>query len=100
MVRSLVVEQDHVDDVVDHLAEFEGLEHLRARRRGDLLTLESGAKDDPVPHTRFRRVGVHKWQLEMPTHTGRWQTTPIRAQLIELVDAVITQFGWMLAPIK
>lgn len=100
MVRSLVAEEHHVDEVVEHLAEYEGLEHLRARRRADLLTLESGPKNDPFPHTRFRRVGVHKWRLEMPTHSGRWQTTPIRAQLIELVDAVITQFGWMLAPIK
>ena len=100
MVRSLLAEEDHVEEVVEQLAEYEGLDHLRARKRADLLTLESGPKDDPVPHTRFRRVGVHKWQLEMPTHTGRWQRTPIRAQLTELVDAVVTQFGWMLAPIK
>jgi len=99
MVRSLAVEEGHVDEVVEYLAEYEGLGHLRARRRADLLTLESGATSAPVPHARFRRVGVHRWQLEMPAHTGRWQRTPIRAQLTELVDAVITQFAWMLTPL-
>lgn len=96
MAQSFTVEEDHVDDVIAHLAKYEGLGHLRVRRRTDLLTLESGAKIAPTPHTRFRRVGVHKWQIEMPVRGGRWDRTPLRGQLLEVVDAVITQFGWML----
>lgn len=97
MPHPLRADQDHADTVLEHLAEYEGLEHVRARRRADLLTLESGPKDDVIPHTRFRRVGVHKWQLEMPLLGGGWDRTPMRGDLLELVDAVINQFGWMLA---
>ena len=96
MARGFVVEDHHADEVLDRLAEVEGLDHIRARRRADLLTLESGPKPDPIPHTRFRRVGVHRWQLEMPLRGG-WDRTPERAQLIELLDAVIKNYGWMLA---
>lgn len=98
MARTFVAEDHHTDEVLEHLAEYEGLEHVRVRRRADLLTLESGPKDDVVPHTRFRRVGVHKWQIEMPLKGGGWDRTPYRGQLIESLDAVIIQFPWMLAP--
>jgi hypothetical protein len=57
----------------------------------------TGPKDDVVPHTRFRRVGVHKWQIEMPLMGGGWDRTSLRGQLVESVDLVVTQFPWMLA---
>ena len=98
MARTFSVEQHHTKEVLEHLAEYEGLEHVRARRRADLLTLESGPKDDVVPHTRFRRVGVHKWQIEMPLMAGGWDRSSLRGQLVESVDLVATPFPWMLAP--
>ena len=98
MARTFSVEEHHTGQVLEHLAEYEGLEHLRARRRADLLTLESGPKDDVVPHTRFRRVGAHKWQIEMPRLGGGWDRTPLRGPLVESLDLVVTQFPWMLAP--
>jgi len=63
-----------------------------------VLTVESGPQADPFPHARFRRVTVHLWQLEMP-HRTKWQPTPFRAQLGELVDMLVTQFGWMLTDV-
>ena len=69
------------------------------RHRADLLTIESGPKDDRIPCARFRRVGVHRWQLEMPTHSGRWQATPLRASLDELLTMLVNDFGWTLQPI-
>jgi hypothetical protein len=98
MARPFAVEEHHPDEVLDYLAEYDSLEHLRARRRADLLTLESGPRADPIPHTRFRRIGVHKWQIEMPLRGGGWDRTPIRGPLRDLVDAVVTEFGWMLQP--
>jgi hypothetical protein len=98
MARTFSVEEHHTEEVLEHLAEYDGLEHVRARRRADLLTLESGPKDDVVPHTRFRRVGVHKWQIEMPLMGGGWDRTSLRGQLAESVELVVTQFPWMLAP--
>jgi hypothetical protein len=76
-----------------------GLRHLRARHRADLVTIESGLAKDPWPHARLRRVGVHVWQLEMATHTGRWQPTPLRGPQDRLLAMLVDQFGWTLQPI-
>ncbi len=92
-----VVEDHHPADVLEHLAQYDGLAHVRARKRADVITLESGPKDAVVPHTRLRRVGVHKWQIEMPLRGGGWDRTPLRGQLFEQLDVVINQFPWMLA---
>ena len=97
MARAFAVEGHHAEEVLEHLGQYEGLQHVRARRRADLLTLESGPRDDIVPHTRFRRVGVHRWQIEMPLKGGGWDNTPMRGQLLAVLDAVITKFPWMLA---
>lgn len=80
------------------LAQDPRLSHLRVRRRGDLLTLESGPAEDPRRHARLRRVSVHLWRLEMPAASGRWNLTPFRDQLKILLDMLLHQFPWMLAP--
>ena len=77
-----------------------GFGHLRARRRADLVTIESGPAADPYPHARLRRVSVHLWRLEMATHTGRWELTPFRAGLDELLDLLADNFPWTLQPIE
>ena len=77
-----------------------GLRHLRARHRADLVTIESGSSKDPWPHARLRRVGVHLWQLEMATHTGRWEPTPLRGQREQLLSMLVDKFGWTLQPIE
>ena len=77
-----------------------GLGHLRARHRADLVTIESGPVKDPWPHARLRRVGVHLWQLEIATHTGRWEPTPLRGLREQLLTMLIDQFGWTLQPIE
>ena len=81
------------------LRERGGLSHIRARCRADVLTLESGGSDDPIPHARLRREGVHLWRLEMPTSSGRWEKTPHRAQLGEVLRVLAEVYPWMLAPI-
>ena len=77
-----------------------GLPHLRARHRGDLVTIESGPAKDPWPHARLRRVGVHVWQLEMATHTGRWEPTPLRGLQEQLLSMLVDKFGWTLQSIE
>jgi hypothetical protein len=69
------------------------------RQRSDLVIIESGPKNDPIPHARFRRVAVHIWVLEMATHTSRWQPSGERGLLEKLLDALITQYGWTLSRI-
>jgi len=68
-------------------------------KHGVALIVESGPTADPIRHFRLRRDTVHLWRLDMATHTGRWEPTPFRGQLAELVDMVIESFPWTLAPI-
>jgi hypothetical protein len=95
----LLAEDGHVDQVSQAFAAYDGLEHLRARRRADLVVVESGPQDDPIPHARFRRVAVRVWVLEMATHTGRWQPSGVRGPLAPLVETLIQDFGWTLSPL-
>lgn len=63
-----------------------------------MLTIESGPKKDAFAHARFRRETVHLFRLEMPSHS-RWQPTPFRATLEELVPMLIESFPWALADV-
>lgn len=76
-----------------------GLDHVRVRKRGDTLTLLSGPDADPVSHARLRKVTRQWWTLEIPTHTGRWEKTGLRAPRTEVLETLVTQFPWTLAPI-
>jgi len=78
----------------------EGIDHIRVRKHGALLNLESGPEDDPVKHARLRRVSVHYWTLEMPTHMGRWERTGLRDDLDNLLKALVEDFAWTLTPIE
>ena len=40
------------------------------------------------------------WSLDMPTHTGRWQKTGLRAQRLAVLQTLVEGFGWTLAPIE
>ena len=76
-----------------------GLAHLRTRHRADAVTIESGPTDDPVPHARLKRVGVHLWTLDIADHRGKWEPAPVRATLEAVVAMLVGEFGWVLAPI-
>ncbi len=76
-----------------------GATHLRAHKRGAAIIVESGPTNDPVKHFRVRRDTVHLWCLDMANHSGRWERTPFRDNLPNLVLMVLEQFPWTLADI-
>lgn len=85
---------------LETLLEKHGLGHVRVRKHGDLLILESGPKSDPVRHLRMRRDTQQWYLLDIATHTGRWQRVPtIRAPAKQVLETVIDQFPWVLTPI-
>jgi hypothetical protein len=86
------------EDLRDLLHEHPELRHLRVRRRGALLTVESGAKTDPAQHVRLRRATIHIWTLEIATHMGRWQSTGERGAMRDLVELLQRRFPWVLVP--
>ncbi len=98
MPPSFLAEEDDADDVREFLASIKGLNHLRVRRRADLLNVESGPQDDPIRHMRLRRVSVHLWRVECATHTGRWEKTPFRGLMKDILPAIASAFPWVLAP--
>ena len=82
------------------LRDDESLSHLRAVKRGLVLTFVSGPADNPWKHFRLRRATVHLWWLEMAVGGGRkWEKTPYRDTLDELFLLLKTQFPWMIAPV-
>ena len=84
---------------VEKLLRPRGGSHLRARKHGAAVIVESGPTADPVKHFRIRRDTVHLWLLDMASHTGRWERTPVRASLDDLVSTVLDAFPWTLTPI-
>ncbi len=85
---------------LEHDLHKQGYEHLRVRRYGALLVIESGPSKDAVKHARLRRVTVQYWTLEMATHTGKWQPTGLRDVMDEVVDKLVQDFGWTLTAIE
>jgi hypothetical protein len=85
-------------DAVSEQLTAHGLYHLRARKYGQLVVIESGPTDDPIPHARLRRDTVHLWTLEIATHTGRWEKTGFRDLRNKLVGLLLTTLPWVLAP--
>jgi hypothetical protein len=75
-----------------------GLDHLRARKHGECVVLESGPEDDPIPHARLRRDTVHLWTLEVATHAGRWEKTGFRDVRDKLIELLVTTLPWIVAP--
>ena len=68
--------------------------HLRARKYGATIIVESGPEDDAYKHLRLKRDGVHVWFLHIADHRGRWEATPFRGSLDELVTLVADTFPW------
>lgn len=99
MPRIPPLDEEDEETVLEFFATRKGLDHLRVRRRADLLTVESGPKADPVRHARFRRVTVHYWTLECATHAERWEKTGLRAPLEQLLAVLTSDLAWVLAPV-
>jgi hypothetical protein len=96
-VPKLRAEEDDADDVREVLSRHEQLSHLRVRRRADALILESGPKEEPIRHARFRRMTAGIWELDAATHRGQWEWTGHRALLRKLLDILLDEYPWLVA---
>ena len=99
MPKLSVTEAD-VSAVERWLRQHEDLNHIRVRKRGDMLILESGPARDSVPHARLRRCEGGIWALEMP-YRSRWEPTPFHDRKKEAVlDLLLETLGWTLMPLE
>lgn len=97
-MTKLAAERFDVEGTDAFFQSCEGFEHLRSRRRGALLTIISGTDDDPIVHVRLRRVTKQWWEVEALTSSGRWENIGLRGVRIDLLDSLVTDFEWLLAP--
>ena len=88
-------EERHLQ-IVEQLLHARGFNHLRARKYGTAVIVESGPKDDAFKHIRLTRQTAQIWTVDMGDSRGRWESTPFRASLDELVAAVADTFPWTL----
>ena len=96
----LAAEQAHADATLEQLRRHDGLRHLRVRKHGASLVIESGPDGDAIKHARLSRDTVNLWVLEIADHRGRWGPTGLRAARPDLTDILIGTFGWVLADIQ
>jgi hypothetical protein len=85
--------------VLQELLRKHGLKHLRVRRHGSTLAVESGPDNAPFKHFRLSRDTVHLWRLDMAGQAQRWERTPFRDTLERLVTLVIETFPWTLTDV-
>jgi hypothetical protein len=78
------------------LEQYEGLDHLSVKRRGNSLTVYSSGKEGQQNHAKFTSLGGSVWGLSFPHHTGRWEKTPFMGSLEELVGTLVENFGYYL----
>lgn len=79
-----------VEDVLHDL----GFTHLRARKYGSAVIVESGPKKGAIKHFRARRDTVHLWLLDFANHKGKWEPVPFRGNLDDLLNLVVEDFPW------
>jgi hypothetical protein len=73
--------EPHHASYVENLLHQRGAGHLRARKYGSAVLVESGPVNDPVKHFRLRRDTVHLWWLDMAPFV-RVLTTSFRPSLM------------------
>lgn len=98
MATTRKAEPHHASRVEQCLHEHGGT-HLRTRCYGAAVIVESGPEDDPEKHFRLRRDTVHLWLLEPAGRGGRWERTPFRGDLQEMVSMAVDTFPWILTEI-
>ena len=96
---ALAAEPIHLDLAQSFLDDHPGLAHLRLRRHGQLIVLESGPKRAPVAHARLRRVTRQWWALDVSVRPKTWEPVPgVRAPIPNVLKLLVASFPWLLAP--
>ena len=93
-----LAESLHAKQLQELLRRYD-LKHLRVRRHGNTLAVESGPDKNAFKHFRLCRDTVHLWRLEMAGHGQRWEKTHFRNTIDQLVPLVVETFPWTLTDV-
>lgn len=92
-------DESQIENLAKILKGYKELSHLKVRKLGDLLILDSMPNGKRYSHTRFRCLSKNIFRLEMPTR-NKWEMTPFEGSLEDLLQMVIDQFPWTLATLE
>lgn len=84
---------------VEQILHQRGFKHLRARKHGAAVIVESGPEADALKHLRLRRETPLAWSVDIADHRGRWEPTPFSGTLPAILRMVADDFPWVLKPI-
>jgi hypothetical protein len=99
MPPKLRADETDAEELRRQIARHAGLAHLRVRRHGDALIVESGPAGEPVRHLRLRRETAQRWRLDIANHRDQWESAGESGPLPKLVDLVVTAYPWTLEKI-
>jgi hypothetical protein len=75
------------------------LGHLDVEVRGDALIVFSTEDGEKWRQARFTWLGAGHYGLSLTRHTGRWEPTPFSGPLPDVVELLVSQLGFHLAPL-
>jgi len=94
------LEPEDAEELEEELAKYDGLTHLRVKKRGDSLVIFSGEPKDPQNHARMTYLDGDTWGLSLPKHTGRWERTPFTGTMEDILDTLVSNFRYYLKNIE
>ena len=86
-----------IGDTVQMKLHEVGLYHLKAGVRGKSISVYSEYEGNRENRCRFTQVSGKQFILGMADPNGKWESTPFEGTIDELLDMVISQFGWVLS---
>jgi hypothetical protein len=93
------MQTDFMDlDVLEDMMERKGLDHLYARKHGAHIVIYSKEDGEKVKRARLTKVSAQYFQIGMADHRGKWESTPFRGTMDEMLHLLVHDFGFALAP--
>jgi hypothetical protein len=74
-----------------------GMHHETVTKHSPCLRVDAMDDVGAYPLLRLRRCTVHLWPLEFPNSRNRWESTPNRDTIPNLLKLMVTDFAWILA---
>lgn len=84
--------------VLEEVLEQKGFTHLNVRKHGKHLVIYSMENGEKVNRARLTKVTAQYYQIGMADHRGKWESTPFRGTMEEMVTLLTSDFGFALAP--
>jgi|ETNmetMinimDraft_26_1059896.scaffolds.fasta_scaffold233432_2 hypothetical protein len=73
--------------------------HMKVKREGSDIILQSGALKSPIYHVRFRRHSASVWGMDIAKHTGGWAETPYFGSCEDMMYILAQSFEWVLTKV-